>query len=117
MDKIAKNIYRTHSCGDLRKENAGEKVTLSGWINTVRDHGGITFVDLRDHYGRVQLVLNVLPEFRLSRENVIKVEGKVRLRGDDNINEKIPTGEIEVVVEQIELLGECKQNLDRKSVV
>ncbi len=111
MSQISQNIYRTHTCGELRKENDGQTVTLSGWINTVRDHGGITFIDLRDHYGRTQLVLNALPDFKLSKESVIKVEGTVRLRADNNFNEKLPTGQIEVVVEKIEMLGECKQNL------
>lgn len=111
MDKIAKNIYRTHSCGELRKNDDGQEVILSGWINSVRDHGGITFIDLRDHYGRVQLVLNELPDFKLARESVVRIHGKVRMREGSNINEKIPTGEIEVVVSCIDLLGECKQNL------
>jgi len=111
MTEITKNIYRTHSCGELRPENNNEEVIVSGWINSVRDHGGITFIDLRDHYGRVQLVLNTLPDFKLSRESVIKVCGMVRLRDEFNINEKLPTGKIEIVVKEIELLGECKQNL------
>jgi len=111
MDIIRKNIYRTHSCGELREENVGEKVHLSGWINSIRDHGGVTFIDLRDHYGRVQLTINALPNFKLSRESVIHVEGTVTKRDEHNYNDKLPTGRIEVVVEKIDMLGECIQTL------
>ena len=103
--------YRTHTCGQLRKDDIGKSVVLSGWIDTIRDHGGITFIDLRDHYGKTQLVVYKLPDFRLPRESVILVTGKVRARDDINYNEKILTGEIEVVVDNVEMLGECIQNL------
>ena len=107
MDKIAINEYRTRSCGDLTIKDEGQIVTLAGWVSTIRDHGGITFVDLRDHYGTTQLVLRVEPDFRLSKETVISVTGKVLKRSEDTFNTKIPTGEIEVEVTQIKLLGAC----------
>lgn len=107
MDKIKVNKYRSRSCGDLTASDVGSQVKLAGWISTVRDHGGITFIDLRDHYGITQLVLRVEPEFKLSKETVVSVSGTVLKRSDDTINSKLKTGEIEVEVTQIELLGAC----------
>ncbi|MEG1582047.1 MAG: aspartate--tRNA ligase [Clostridia bacterium] len=107
MDKIIKNIYRDHSCGELRHENVGEVVRVAGWISTVRDHGGITFIDLRDHYGIVQIVTKTNENIRLSKESVISVQGKVLARAENNINTKLPTGEIEIEASAIEMLGEC----------
>lgn len=107
MDKIAKNIYRTNTCGELRKENVGEEVRLAGWINTIRDHGGITFIDLRDHYGLVQLVMKDELAIKLSKETVISVLGKVIPRTPENVNPKLKTGEIEVEVKDVQILGQC----------
>ena len=107
MDKIAINKFRTRSCGDLTASDVGTQVKLAGWISTVRDHGGITFIDLRDHYGLTQLVLRVEPEFKLSKETVVSVTGTVIKRSEDTINTKLKTGEIEVEVTEIELLGAC----------
>ncbi|MFQ5461399.1 MAG: aspartate--tRNA ligase [Phycisphaerae bacterium] len=104
---------RTHHCGVLRAENVGETVILSGWVNSTRDHGGLTFVDLRDHTGRTQLRFD--PESNASahkiarglhNEDVIAISGKVLSRGEW-VNEKIPTGEIEVEVLEIDILGRC----------
>lgn len=95
-------MHRTHDLGQLTKKNDKEKVKVAGWIDTIRDHGGITFVDLRDHYGTIQLVFDEKLGAKIpTRESVISVEGAVRLRTKENINPKIPTGDIEVVASNI----------------
>jgi len=108
-------IKRTHSCGQLRIENAGAKVALSGWVKSYRDHGNLVFVDLRDRDGFTQLVFN--PDdypagHELARsvrcEWVIAVHGAVRPRGEGLENPKIVTGQIEVLVESLEILNESK---------
>ncbi|WP_114393587.1 aspartate--tRNA ligase [Oleisolibacter albus] len=98
--------YRTHNCGQLRQENAGEIVRLSGWIHRKRDHGQLLFVDLRDHYGITQCVLDISgPHFKtaegLRLESVITVTGKVVKRTAETINDKLPTGHIEVQVQDL----------------
>ncbi|MGN0919844.1 MAG: aspartate--tRNA ligase [Alphaproteobacteria bacterium] len=105
--------YRTKLCGQLRASNAGETVILSGWIQTKRDHGNLLFVDLRDNDGITQCVVDVnapcFKELEKARpESVIRVEGKVVLRDQATINPKMPTGEIEVAVDQVEMLGEAQ---------
>ncbi len=104
------NIYRTHTCNDLRKANAGETVRLSGWVFSKRDHGNLLFIDLRDHYGRTQCVVDTENKCfeqmtKLRPETVIKVTGKVVERATETINDKLPTGEIEVIVDEVEVLG------------
>ncbi|MBN2344301.1 MAG: aspartate--tRNA ligase [Deltaproteobacteria bacterium] len=104
------NIYRTHTCGALRKSDIGTEVVLSGWLHNRRDHGGVFFIDLRDHYGITQLVVQPESTFfdeitHLQKENVIRVEGVVERRDDDTINPKIDTGEVEVLVSAYEILG------------
>lgn len=108
-------IKRNQLCGSLRKSNIGKIVKLNGWINTRRDLGGITFVDLRDRYGIVQVRFdNDLPNNilkivkQLNMEDVIAVEGKVQMRPSSSINKKISTGEIEVVVKDFEMLSKAK---------
>ena len=103
-------MLRTHHCGDLRHENIGEKVTLSGWVQKTRDLGGMTFVDLRDRYGITQLAFNIdtntelcLQARKLGREYVIQVRGKVIERS--NKNKKIPTGDIEIEVQKLKVLN------------
>jgi aspartyl-tRNA synthetase len=102
--------YRTHRCGDLRIEHAGDKVRLSGWIHRKRDHGNLLFVDLRDHYGITQCVIDssssifaVVEDAR--NETVICVTGKVVPRSNETINTSIPTGEVELVIQEVEVLG------------
>ena len=107
MDKIAKNLYRDHSCNDVSLDDVDKTVKVAGWIDTVRDHGGITFVDLRDHYGKVQLDFHELPKFKLAKESVISAEGVVRARTKENINPNLATGKVEIFVDKTELLGEC----------
>ena len=100
------NRYRTHNCGELREENIDEKVRLSGWVDTIRNHGGVIFIDLRDHYGVTQTVLNDDAPIRgLSKESVISVEGTLRKRDQETVNPKIDTGYVEVKVDKLELLS------------
>ena len=106
------SIYRTHSCGELNKKNKNSRATLSGWINKVRDHGNLLFVDLRDNYGITQCVIDktnkLFPQFeKLNLETVIKVEGIVVERSKDTINAEIPTGDIELKINNFVVLGEC----------
>ncbi|GBU26922.1 aspartyl-tRNA synthetase [Treponema sp. R8-4-B8] len=88
------NQYRTHTCGELREEHTGQTVTLSGWVDTIRDHGGVTFLDLRDQYGVTQIVLH--EEYKSGRESVITVTGAVKKRDVETVNPKIETGTVEV---------------------
>ena len=104
------HAYRSHTCADLNKAHAGETVRLSGWVHRVRDHGGVLFIDLRDHYGMTQVLADSdSPAFgaieRLKAETVIRVDGKVKARDASLVNPKIPTGEIEVYVTELEVLG------------
>jgi len=106
--------YRTHTCADLRKGDVGETVRLSGWIHSVRDHGGVIFIDLRDHYGLTQIVIDPDCDFyqeleRWRVETVICFEGKVVARIDETVNPKLRTGEIEVAASAMEILGSADQ--------
>ncbi|HII71524.1 TPA: aspartate--tRNA ligase [Candidatus Woesearchaeota archaeon] len=102
-------MYRTHTCGELTKKEVGKEVTLSGWVNSVRQHGGINFVNLRDRYGVTQLVfdkdLDGLSE--LKNEYVVKIVGKVRARPDNLVNKEMKTGEVEVTVKELKILNRC----------
>ena len=107
------SIYRTHSCGELNKENKNSKARLSGWINKVRDHGNLLFIDLRDNYGITQCVIdksnkNFIKLEKTQLESVIKITGRVLERSRDTINKEIKTGEIEITIDSFELLGSCK---------
>lgn len=103
------HAYRTHNCSQLSKSDVGEEVRLSGWIHRKRDHGGVLFIDLRDHYGVTQLVFplegKISPEDadKIRFESVITITGKVIARDEEAINPKMPTGEIEVVVDEIKV--------------
>ncbi len=108
------NKYRTHKCNELKKEDVDKKISLSGWINKKRDHGNLLFIDLRDNYGITQCIIDKDNKYfsdleKMQLETVIKVEGKVVNRSKDTINSEIDTGEIEVVIEQHEVLGTCKE--------
>ena len=108
------NKYRTHKCNELRKEDVDKKISLSGWINKKRDHGNLLFIDLRDNYGITQCIIDKDNKYfsdleKMQLETVIKVEGKVVNRSKETINSEIETGEIEVVIEQHEVLGTCKE--------
>ncbi len=104
-------MYRTHTCGELRISDAGKQVTLSGWVQRVRDLGGMTFLDLRDRYGITQIVVNsdTQPELseqvrQLGREYVVQVSGTVTERASKN--SKIPTGDIEIALDKLVVLNE-----------
>jgi aspartyl-tRNA synthetase len=105
--------YRTHTCSELRISHIGQKVNLAGWIHNKRDHGGVTFIDLRDHYGLTQIIINPDAPFQkelahISKESVIAVNGEVKARPDGLRNPKLATGDIEVVVASYELLSACQ---------
>jgi aspartyl-tRNA synthetase len=102
--------YRTHTCGALRESDIGGEVRLSGWCHRIRDHGGVLFIDLRDHYGLTQIVADPdSPSFReaekLRSEWVVRIDGKVRKRPPGTENPELPTGAVEVYVSEIEVLG------------
>ena len=102
--------YRSHTCGALRDTHIGEEVRLSGWVHRMRDHGGVLFIDLRDHYGITQVVADPdSPAFKdaekLHAEWVIRIDGKVRRRPGGTENPELPTGAVEVYISAIEVLG------------
>ena len=100
------NIYRTIYCGNLRKENVGETVRVAGWINSIRNLGSLVFVTLRDETGIVQIISENVDLFKeVTRESTATITGEVRLRSD--INPNMPTGEVEIVLKDITILGKC----------
>ncbi|MBP7176131.1 MAG: aspartate--tRNA ligase [Thermoclostridium sp.] len=106
------NPYRTHHCEEIRKSHVGQRVKLAGWVDTIRDHGGVTFIHLRDHYGITQVVMNDEAMMAgVCRECVISVEGSVRERGSDTINPKLSTGEVELQADHLTVLGKSVSQL------
>ena len=108
------NKFRSHNCGELSLKNDGNVVHLSGWVNKKRDHGGLLFIDLRDHYGLTQCVFDSnIKNFEiiesLKLESVLKIIGKVVKRSEETINENLPTGEIEILVEEFIVLNQSDQ--------
>ncbi|MBU2942236.1 aspartate--tRNA ligase [Shimia thalassica] len=104
------HAFRSHTCAELNKSNVGDTVRLSGWVHRVRDHGGILFIDLRDHYGMTQVLCDPdSPVFtqmeKVRSEWCIRIDGTVKARDEDLVNPKIPTGEVEVFVRDLEVLG------------
>ena len=106
------HTFRTHKCDELRSSDAGKQVRLSGWIYSKRDHGNLMFIDLRDHYGRTQCVIDTdnpcfeaLSKVRV--ESTIRIDGEVLLRATETVNEKLPTGQIEVAIKAFEVLGDA----------
>ena len=105
-------MLRTHNCNEIRKENIGETVTLAGWASAIRDHGGVIFIDLRDHFGTTQVVFHDEKMLEnVNRETVIQVTGKVVARDEETVNPKIETGFVEVHVEKLTILGPSKNML------
>ena len=108
------NKYRSHNCNELRKNDVGRNIILSGWINKKRDHGNLLFFDLRDNFGITQCIIekvnsNFTKLEKMQLETVIRLNGKVVDRSTETVNKEIETGEIEVVVESFEVLGACKE--------
>jgi aspartyl-tRNA synthetase len=108
------HAYRTHTCGELRKEDVGKTVRLSGWVHRLRDHGGLLFIDLRDHYGLVQAVADPKsPAFALAEtlkpEWVVRIDGEVVARSPETVNSSLPTGAIEVRIKALDVLSEAKE--------
>ncbi|WP_405778637.1 aspartate--tRNA ligase [Streptomyces sp. NBC_00859] len=102
--------YRSHTCGELRASDVGSDVRLSGWLHNRRDLGGILFIDLRDHHGITQLVARPGTPAnealsKVTKETVVRIDGKVSARGTENVNEELPTGEVEIEVGEVEVLG------------
>ena len=107
------NAFRSHRCDELTARNDGDNVKLCGWVHRVRDHGGILFIDLRDHYGFTQILAD--PDSKAFRavekvraEWCIRIDGQVKLRGPDLVNKKIPTGEVEVFINELEGVGSIR---------
>ena len=106
--------YRTHSCGALRKEDVGKTVRLSGWVHRLRDHGGLLFIDLRDHYGLTQIVADPQSAAfkqaeRLKPEWVVRIDGEVVARTPETVNPNLPTGAVEVRIKSLDVLSEAKE--------
>jgi len=107
-----RKMLRTHTCNELNTNHIGQQVTLAGWIDTVRDHGGVLFVDLRDHYGITQIVISDDSMIAgMPKETVVSVEGEVTLRDEETVNDKLNTGRVEVRAAKIEVLGPCRSGL------
>ncbi|MBE6820720.1 MAG: aspartate--tRNA ligase [Ruminococcaceae bacterium] len=105
-------MYRTHRCNEIREQHIGQTVMLAGWVDVIRDHGGVLFVDLRDETGVTQVVVhneNLLKG--VSKETVLSVEGIVTKRDENTVNPKIETGLVELVVDKLEVLGVCSRDL------
>ena len=108
------HTYRSHTCAELNSSNVGDTVRLSGWVHRVRDHGGVLFIDLRDHYGMTQVLCDPDSSVFSQVENVrsewcIRIDGEVKARDESLINTKLPTGEIEVFIRDIEVLGQSSE--------
>ncbi len=109
-------MLRTHTCGQLKKENSGEKVILTGWAASVRNHGGLIFINLRDRYGITQVTVDpqkvsetlMATILEIKTEWVLKVSGEVVLRAGNNSNDKMETGDIEIMVDSVEILNKAK---------
>ncbi|SFD70752.1 aspartate--tRNA ligase [Roseivivax sediminis] len=108
------HAYRDHTCADLRRDHVGQEVRLAGWVHRIRDHGGVLFVDLRDHYGITQVLCDpdsgVFAEVeKLRSEWCVRIDGVVKARDDSLVNPKLPTGEIEVYIRDVEVLGAAEE--------
>jgi aspartyl-tRNA synthetase len=108
------HAYRSHTCAELNNSNVGDTVRLSGWVHRIRDHGGVLFIDLRDHYGMTQVLCDPDSPVFSQVENVrsewcIRIDGEVKARDESLINPKLPTGEIEVFIRDIEVLGQSSE--------
>ena len=110
------HIYRTHSCGELDIEHVGQTVRIAGWVQNIRDHGGLIFIDVRDHYGVTQVVVSENEDLKnsvskISKESTVSVTGRVCKRADDTVNMNISTGTIEIIMEAVCILGKVTKQL------
>ena len=108
------HAYRSHTCADLTKDNVGETVRLSGWVHRIRDHGGVLFIDLRDHFGVTQVIADSdSPVFaqleKVRSEWCIRIDGNVLARDESVVNANLPTGEVEVFIRDLEVLGSAAE--------
>ena len=106
--------FRSHNCSEIRKKDVGNKVLLAGWVNKKRDHGNLLFIDLRDNYGITQCIVDKKnPNFneleKIQLETVISINGNVVNRSSETVNKDIDTGDVEVVIENFNILGTCKE--------
>ncbi|MGA1233943.1 MAG: OB-fold nucleic acid binding domain-containing protein, partial [Lutimaribacter sp.] len=108
------HAFRSHTCAELTKDHVGQNVRLSGWVHRVRDHGGILFIDLRDHYGITQVLCD--PDSaafsaveKVRSEWCIRIDGEVKARDPELVNPKLPTGEVEIFIRDIEVLGSAAE--------
>lgn len=109
---VFSNKYRTNVCGGFSESDIGKEVRASGWVENIRDHGGVKFIDLRDHYGVVQIVVNNEEMLTgISRESVISVSGVLVRRDEETINTRLKTGTVEIKTKSLTILGKCKANL------
>lgn len=109
---IKANQYRTVTCGELREENIGQEVRVAGWVENIRDHGGVMFLDIRDQYGVLQVVVHNDELLKgINKECTVTLSGKVVKRDEETINSKIATGYVEVHTDDITVLGKCKNAL------
>ena len=113
---MRKNEYRTYYCSEIREKHVGEEIKLAGWVDTIRDLGGVLFIDLRDEYGITQVVVSgdekkVDFAAKIPVESTITVSGKVRLRDEETINESLETGKVELFADTIEILGKRTKSL------
>jgi aspartyl-tRNA synthetase len=116
VKETAMHAYRSQTCAELNATNVGDKTRLSGWVHRVRDHGGLLFIDLRDHYGITQLICDPDSKAFAEVEKVrsewcIRIDGVVKARAPELVNPKIPTGEIEVFIHEMEVLGDVRGDL------
>ena len=107
------NKYRSHNCSELTEKDANKIVSLSGWLHRKRDHGNLLFIDLRDHYGLTQCVIENNNKFflvleKIKPESVLKIEGKVSLREKGTENPELSTGKIEINISSVQILSEAK---------
>ena len=108
-------MLRTHTCGQLRKSEVGQSVTVCGWVDSRRDHGGLVFIDIRDRYGKLQVVFDPqqCPEAHAlagsaRNEDVLRITGQVAARADKDVNPKLPTGEIDLKATNLEVLNRSR---------
>ena len=105
-------MLRSHTCNELNTDHIGQSAALTGWVDTIRDHGGVIFLDLRDHYGVTQVVLSSDSLLEgVSKETVVKVTGTVTKRDEETVNPKLATGMVELKADTLEILGPCRQSL------